>query len=62
MQPGLVIFPASVDGQAEGGISSIALNAPETKGSFALAYRDARAGFNAEARLRMTAGLLGVVL
>jgi len=44
------------DGEVKGGINSIALNAPKTKGSFALAYRDAHAGFNAEARLRMTVG------
>lgn len=38
------------------GISPIALNAPKLKGTFGLAYRDARAGFNAETRLRLTSG------
>ena len=38
------------------GISPIALNAPKLKGTFGLAYRDVRAGFNAETRLRLTSG------
>ena len=38
------------------GIAPIALNAPKLKGTFGLAYRDARAGFNAETRLRLTSG------
>jgi outer membrane receptor protein involved in Fe transport len=44
----------------ENGIVPIALNAPKVKGTFALAYRDARAGFNAEARLRLTSGFPAV--
>jgi outer membrane receptor for ferrienterochelin and colicins len=39
----------------ENGIAPVALNAPSTKGSFSVGYRDARAGFNIEARLRMQA-------
>ena len=46
----------AVPTEVEGGLVSIALNAPKAKGTVSLAYRDARAGFNAEARLRMTAG------
>ena len=42
--------------EVENGIVPIALNAPKYKGTFSLAYRDARAGFNAEARLRLTSG------
>ena len=38
------------------GIVPIALNAPKAKGAVSLAYRAARAGFNAEARLRITSG------
>ena len=46
--------------EVENGIVPIALNAPKVKGTFALAYRDARAGFNAEARLRLTSGFPAV--
>ena len=42
--------------EVENGIVPIALNAPKAKGTVSLAYRDARAGFNAEARLRITSG------
>ena len=42
--------------EVEGGIVPIALNAPKTKGTVSLAYRDARVGFNAEARVRITSG------
>ena len=44
------------DGEVEGGINSISLNAPKAKGSVSLAYRDARRGLNAEARVRITGG------
>ncbi len=37
-------------------IAPIALNAPALKGSLSLAYRNARAGFNAEVRVRANAG------
>jgi iron complex outermembrane receptor protein len=39
-------------GALENGIAPISLNAPRWKGSLQLAYRNVRAGFNAEARLR----------
>ena len=39
--------------EIEGGIVPIALNATKTKGTVSLAYRDSRAGFNAEARVRL---------
>ena len=42
--------------EVENGLVPIALNAPKAKGTVSLAYRDARAGFNAEARLRITSG------
>ena len=42
--------------EVEGGIVPIALNAPKSKGTVSLAYRDVRVGFNAEARLRYTSG------
>ncbi len=42
--------------EIENGIAPIALNAPALKGSLSLAYRNARAGFNAEVRVRANAG------
>ena len=50
--PDTILDPPEV----EGGIEPIALNAPKAKGAVSLAYRDARVGFNAEARLRITSG------
>ena len=43
-------------GELEGGTAPLALNAPSSKGTLSLAYRNARAGFNAEARVRATDG------
>ena len=42
--------------EIDNGIAPIALNAPALKGSLSLAYRNARAGFNAEVRVRANAG------
>ena len=42
--------------EVENGIVPISLNAPKAKGTVSLAYRDARVGLNAEARLRITSG------
>jgi len=40
--------------KVENGVAPIALNAPKSKFTLGLAYRDPRAGFNAEARFRFT--------
>ncbi len=42
--------------EIDNGVAPIALNAPELKGTLSLAYRNARRGINAEARLRATSG------
>ena len=42
--------------EIDNGIAPIALNAPALKGSLSLAYRNARAGINAEVRVRANAG------
>ena len=42
--------------EIDNGITPIALNAPALKGTLSLAYRNARAGFNAEVRVRANAG------
>jgi outer membrane receptor for ferrienterochelin and colicins len=45
----------NMDVGLENGIAPLALNAPASKGTFSVGFRDVGAGFNAEVRLRMQA-------